>query len=216
MQCKLFIDVYCMHRPFLPPLLQTLLHTLTLTCTHTHTHYTPHPTAGWDMVFQIHRQLLLWWCADIFSSASSLRLNVTPTPTTTTDFFADYTENPFQFLLGTSVSLATCLVTLILTLTCQSRGIPPDWGSAYQVDIVPAILTSECLHACVCTLAYVLQCNTVYVPEYFYISWCKLSLFCLAVPLTDWRGYKTLSFHLASTIINTQLSQHEVHHMNTR
>jgi len=69
------------------------------------------------------------------AGTSSLMLDVTPTPTTT-DFFADYTENPFQFLQGTSVSIAACLV-------------PLDWGSAYQVDIVLTVLTSECLHACI-------------------------------------------------------------------
>jgi len=71
------------------------------------------------------------------AGTSSLRLDVTPAP----DFFADYAENPFQFLFGTSVSIAACLV-------------PLDWGSAYQVDIVLTVLTSECLHTCMHTFAY--------------------------------------------------------------
>ena len=45
------------------------------------------------------------------AGTSSLRLDVTPAPAMT-DFFADYAENPFQFLPGTSVSIAACLVPL--------------------------------------------------------------------------------------------------------
>jgi len=70
------------------------------------------------------------------AGTSSLRLDVTPDPTMT-DFFADYTENPFQFLSGTS------FLELKMDAVLMAQGIGGTTGLDREIrDLYTVIVRS--------------------------------------------------------------------------